>query len=120
MLKQIYRLGSDGIYHSEIYNVPLQYVWSPSEFSPALQSVKIEEVLDFGFIRKNEVKFFPALYHISGNFRGFVLPNESVRYSLQIVADNYVSSNYYIFEVSWNGEWSDNPNDMKKISLLLR
>lgn len=101
MLKQITRKGSDGIFHPETYIVPLQYVWSPSEFSPILQHIKKEAVLDFGRISPNE-SFTPTLYLTSGNFRGFVDKDETVRYSLEIVAENYISSKYYTYEVNWN------------------
>jgi hypothetical protein len=113
MLRQLYRLRPDREFHSETLVVPYQYVWSPAEWAPALQTVADEEVLDFGMIHEGDV-FRPTLYVVSNNFKGFVNPNDSVRFGLQVVADNYVSPRMQIFQVDWNGKWANTPEDMSK------
>jgi hypothetical protein len=113
MLRQLHRLGPDREFHPEVLVVPYQYVWSPAEWAPAFQTVADEEVLDFGRISQGGV-FQPTLYVIGSNFKGYVNPNDSVRFSLQIVADNYVSPRMQIFQVDWNGKWADTPEDMSK------
>lgn len=113
ILKQIHRRGPDGEFHPEKLVVPLQYTWSPAEWSPALQTVAKEEVLYFGRISEGD-SFIPTFYITSVNFKGLVKANESIRYSLQIVADNFVSSKLQIFEVSWNGQWGKTSEEMKK------
>ena len=47
------------------------------------------------------------------DFDGFVGPNESVRYHLQVVADDFSSSHWTPFEVSWDGTWNENLNTMQ-------
>jgi hypothetical protein len=32
----------------------------------------------------------------------------------QIVAEGYTSKRYHVFEVAWNGEWSDNLDEMSR------
>lgn len=91
----------------------LSYIWSPAEWAQALQTVAYEEVLDFGRISEGDF-FRPTVYITSANFKGFVTKDEAVRFSLQIVADNYVSSNTQVFQVSWNGNWDNNANEMAK------
>ncbi len=113
MLRQLYRKRPDGEFHPEPLMVPYQYVWSPSEWAPTLQTVADEEVLDFGMISEGRA-FQPTLYVIGGNFKGFVNRNDSVRFSLQIVADNYVSPKMQVFQVDWNGEWASAPKEMSK------
>lgn len=113
ILRQLHRLGPDRKYHPEALIVPLQYVWSPAEWAPALHTFTDEAVLDFGCISKGDI-FRPTLYITSANFKGFVSQNESVRFSLQIVADNFVSPKFQIFEVSWNGKWADTAEEMSK------
>ncbi len=113
MLRQLHRMGPDREFHAEPLMVPYQYIWSPSEWAPALQTVADEEVFDFGMISEGR-PFQPTLYVIGGNFKGFVKRNDSVRFSLQIVADNYVSPKMQVFQVDWNGEWANNPEEMFK------
>lgn len=48
------------------------------------------------------------------DFPGLVRKGESVRYSLEIEADNFSSAVPYVFEVSWDGEWYDDSEAMAK------
>ena len=56
--------------------------------------------------------FCSITVNFQNNFRSFVGKNEAVRYCLEIVSDNFFSKELEIFEVAWNGEWSDNPEEM--------
>jgi hypothetical protein len=114
LLRQLHRRGPDGEFHIIPLVVPLQFVWSPAEWAPTLQTVADNEILDLGAITELSGKFEPKCYVTSANFQGFVGPNEAVRYSLSIVADNYVSPKVQVFEVAWNGKWSENLDDMEK------
>jgi hypothetical protein len=113
MLRQLYRRGPDREFHPVALAVPYQYTWSPSETAPALQTVADEEVFDFGIIHESDV-FRPTLYVVVSNFKGNVNPNDSVRFGLQIVADNYVSPRMQIFQVDWDGKWADTPEEMSE------
>jgi len=58
--------------------------------------------------------FTPNLYVRPNNFNGYVGRNESVKYYLEVVADNFASDAYQVFEVAWDGVWTDNTADMMK------
>lgn len=114
ILKQIFKKGPDDGFHPVPYVVPLQFTWSPAEFTPPVITINKDQVLDLGCIVEDENFFRPTLYSYSNNFQGFVKANESLRYYLEIVSDNFVSKEPKIIEVSWNGQWSDNLDDMKQ------
>lgn len=63
--------------------------------------------------------FKPVLYFRPNNFLGDVSANEAVRYSLEVIADGYNSTRYQVFEVAWDGTWTDNLDDMSR-SLTIR
>jgi hypothetical protein len=100
ILRELHRRGPDGLFHVVRMVVPRQYMWAPSEWSPALQTVSDSEILDFGRIISGSDRFEPLLYTISSDFEGFVKANEAVRYSLQAIADNARPSPLLFFD-SW-------------------
>jgi GH25 family lysozyme M1 (1,4-beta-N-acetylmuramidase) len=70
-------------------------------------------VFDFGSVIEKSQHFIPSLYTVPYEFRGRVGPNEAARYTLQVIADNFVSQNF-VYEVAWNGQWSDNLDNMQQ------
>ena len=118
MLVGLHRKGPDGNFHAVSLIVPQQFCWSPSEFSPILNTVVHSNVVDLGFIDEAANRFSPALYYYSNNFSGFVGPDECVRYSIQIEAENYGISRIYVYEVSWNGRWSSNLDEMNQYLII--
>lgn len=109
LLMAIYkREPDDSQFHRVNFNVPSQFFWAPFEITPPQITLAKEQILDFGKIEKTENKFKPCLYLIPNNFQGYVEAKSAIRYALNIVADNYNSDKYQVFEVSWNGQWSDN------------
>lgn len=92
--------------------VPLTFVWAPSEITPPYITLRRENVLDFGIVVEGENHFRPILLSYTNNFQGFVGANEVVRFGLEIVSDNFASSRLQVFEVTWNGQWSDNLDEM--------
>lgn len=114
LLKAISKRGPDGEYHPLAMSVPLQFVWSPSEVTPPVITIEDEHVFDFGSISEVGTKFVPSLYSTSNNFLGFVEKNESIRYSLQIVSDGFISDGYQVFEVSWDGNWDGDKEKMQQ------
>ncbi len=115
LLKQISRRGPDGEFRRLPFYVPRQFMWGPSESTSTVIDLSDEQLLDFGFINEGEgQKFQPTLYSIPNLFEGYVGPNESVRYSLEIVADGFKGKEYRVFEVAWNGKWTDNLDEMAK------
>ncbi len=94
--------------------VPAQFVWAPAELFPLLINITNEQIIDFGRVAENSNQFEPVLYSYANNFPGYVGPNEAARYLLEIVADGYHSVSPQVFEVGWNGTWSDNLDQMSR------
>ena len=119
VLKGIHRKGPDGDFHPYPLVVPIQYVWSPAEWASIHQNISQDAILDFGYVTEGGNLFIPSLYVMPNNFMGLIGPKMSVRYTLQIVADNYTANNKYTYEVSWDGNFSDNPDIMAR-SLIIK
>lgn len=114
MLRALERRGTDGQYHPERLSVPLQFVWAPAGFTPVSPTIVDEQVLDLGFVVENGQNFTPAFYVTTVDFKGYVSANDSVRYHLQVISDDFASKKFIVIEVSWNGNWSDNLDKMEK------
>jgi len=112
LLCSIYRRGPDQELMNVPMSVPLQFVWSPAPLTPSIISFSKEGFIDFGRLKENDTRFEPILYWYPNNFQGYVQKNESVRYCLEIVADGYTSEQYQVFEVAWNGKWTNNLDEM--------
>jgi hypothetical protein len=67
-----------------------------------------------GFLGDSGSRFEPAF--IGGlvplNFREYVAPGETVRYGVEVVADNLFSNELHHFDVSWDGKWVDDDSQM--------
>jgi hypothetical protein len=114
LLKKLWRRVPNGTYQEVELTVPLTFVWSPAEITPPYITLVKDHVLDFGVIDERTPIFRPVLLSYTNNFQGFIQANQAVRYGLEIVSDNYVSKKLQIFEVAWNGEWSDNLDSMEQ------
>lgn len=119
LLKAIYRRGPDNQFSPLSVPVPPQFVWAPAEFTPTVITITREHIIDFGALAEGSDSFRPVLYFYPNDFQGFVHANEAVRYSLEILADGYASARYQVFEVAWDGNWTDNLDDMSR-SLTIR
>ena len=114
ILRAVHRRVPNGAFYREPLTVPLQYQWPPGLYGVSeMQNIKQDAVLDFGRIAEGGEKFEPALRGESSNFNVFSKENEVVRYSLQIVADNFTAQKFQVFEVEWNG-YSANVEDMRQ------
>ena len=98
ILRAVHRRVPIGAFYQEPLTVPLQYQWPPGLYSVCdVQNIKQDAVLDFGRIVEKGVKFEPALRGESNNFNVFAKEKKVVRYSLQIVADNFTSQKFQVF-----------------------
>ena len=114
LLREMSRRGPNGVFQPIPMPVPLQFIWTPPDTTPSLVTIHRDQMLDFGFIRQaQQLRWEPRLYWQPGNFAGFVGHNEAVKYSLQIVADAYVSEKYQVFQVSFDGLWNPVAAQMK-------
>jgi hypothetical protein len=101
------RLPSQQFRETELA-VPPQFVWAPSEITPAAVTLSTEHTLDFGRVAEGESQFLPVLYIYPNDFQGSVSAGEAVRYVLEVEADGFVAKRLQVFEVAWDGQWSDN------------
>lgn len=115
ILKRITRIDNGQIIEIP-WTVPRFFQFAPSE----LYKMKIDcdftkdIVIDFGRVcKKYDNYFIPSLLSIPTNARITVEKNETVRYYLEVIAKNFISNKVYVYEVFWNGEWSDDPEIMK-------
>jgi hypothetical protein len=106
-LKKILRKGPNGDFLDERLIVPLTFKWGPSEITPLYVNLRKEQVLDFGIAIQGEDHFRPVLHSYTNNFKGLVRKGEVFRFGLEIVSDNFVSPKLQVFEVAWNGQWSE-------------
>ncbi|HUO44036.1 MAG TPA: hypothetical protein VMT94_03875 [Burkholderiales bacterium] len=113
LLKGLSRRGPDGRFRAVSMAVPVQFVWAPAEVTPQQITIAKEQVLDFGRIGEQDVKFTPILYTYPNNFQGFVEKDQAVRYYLEIEASNFVSPKPRVFEVAWDGKWEFEPEKME-------
>jgi len=114
LLRSMYRRGPNQQFAPIPLSVPPQFVWAPAGITPPVITLSKEQVMDFGRLVENESCFKPVLYSYANNFQGFIQANEAVRYCLEIIADGYTSKRYHVFEVAWNGKWSDNLDQMSQ------
>lgn len=119
VLKAVHKRGPDGHFHQLALAIPLLYVWAPAEFTPPVITIEDEAPLDFGSLPEAGSRFAPRFYGTPNNFEGTVAKDEVLRYSLQVVADGFVSKQYQVFEVAWNGNWDADREKMSR-NLVIR
>jgi hypothetical protein len=119
LLRAIHRRGPNHQFGQIPLPVPPQYVWAPAGFTPAVTEITKDQILDFGSLIEGETLFKPVLYFYPNDFQGFIEAHEAVRYSLEIIAQGYTAKRYQVFEVAWDGTWSDNLDQMSQ-SLTIR
>ena len=118
LLKKIWRKVTNGVFQEVSLTVPLTFVWAPSEITPPYINLRKEHVLDFGIVIEGQDHYRPVLLSYTNNFQGFVRFGEIVRFGLEIVSDNFVSPYLQVFEVAWNGQWSDDLDVMAQNLLI--
>jgi len=99
--------------------VPAQFVWAPAQLTPSAITLSKEQIFDFGKLTDGSAYFEPVLYFYANDFRGRVKSQAAIRYVLEIVADGFVASKCQVFEVAWDGKWSENLDEMAQ-SLTIR
>ncbi len=115
-LRKIEKKKPDGKIEDIPLNVPHQFKWAISDNASRFIDIHkcLEWSIDFGYIFCDSKKFVPRFFWTGFNFKGCLEEGETIRYYLQIVADNYYSKEWHQFEVYWNGVWTDNLGDMKE------
>jgi len=112
LLVGILKKKADGNFYRANVFVPQQLTWAPAESHPMFPMISKEDTADFGFLV--EKKFRICTYGTPNNFEGHISANSTMRVELEIVADNFISRKYDVFEISWDGVWTDNLGEMEK------
>lgn len=112
LLKGIYKELPSGQFQNLPFNTNPSFIWTPAEITPQAINLVKEHAFDFGFLAENSSEFSPVLNVFPNNFQGFVGVGQKVRFSLQPSADNFLTEKYQVFEVAWNGQWTDNLENM--------
>lgn len=99
--------------------IPHQFVWAPAQLTPSTVTLSKEGIVDFGRLIEGAESFEPVLYFYANDFGGRVKKGGAIRYVLEAVADGFVASHQQIFEVAWDGNWSENLDEMAR-SLTIR
>jgi hypothetical protein len=111
-LKKIQKLNANGLFENIPMSVPPRYIWTPSETSPESADIMMEKIIDFGYIIDNGREFKPTVTPILNSFKGNLSKHETYRYFIEIVAKNYHPKKYTGVEVSWDGIWPEDLNEM--------
>ncbi len=107
--------GSDFV--REPVPIPLQFTWSPSEIPPLQRDIpsRADETIDLGFVAKQDQKGFCPQFYVTPAGHDYNVPAQgTARYFVNVVADNCDARLSRVFEVSWDGQWDDNPDAMRK------
>lgn len=115
----IWRKAADGKYRSEQLLYPVLLRWTPAELGRVLVSVRTSDVCDLGSLVENEARFEIAALVRPNNFRGSVAGNESIVVGIEAIGKNVTSKPYFV-EISWDGVWSPNINEMAAQHLVVR
>jgi hypothetical protein len=108
LLTEVHLRLPNGQFQKISLNSYPSFRWTPAEITGITIDISHEQIFDFGRIIENGDRFEPILSIYPNNFNGFVSSNNVVRYTLKIVAEGYVSKKSQVFEVAWNGNWSEN------------
>ncbi len=114
LLKEIRIELPNGQFKSLALNSNPSFKWTPAESTPQAINLVKEHAFDFGSLAQGSTTFNPEINIIPNNFQGYLSAGQKVRYSLQPTADNYLSENYQVFEVAWNGHWSNDLDVMSR------
>lgn len=94
--------------------IPVQLTWVFPSFHELLPNIRTDDICDLGFLDEDGQRFKLSLYVYPNNFRGFISANEAMRVKLIASADNFTSKSPYVLEISWDGKWSSNLDEMRK------
>jgi hypothetical protein len=95
---------------------PLQLPWTPMEPGELERTVVQQSICDFGLLEEkgNARSFLLAVPLVPTNFRGHVGRDGCVRYEVVATGQNVFSLQPTVFEVSWDGQWTENQEEMKR------
>jgi hypothetical protein len=114
MLTAIHTKAADGNFVPDRLVHALQLTWAHPEFHEISPTLSDRDIADFGFLDEGASEFTPSLYVRPLDFPGLVAANQSKRFTIVATADNYNSPKPLIIEVSWNGKWIKDTEELMK------
>ena len=107
------------VQHSLVY--PLRLDWTPREPGEVERTVVHDETCDLGFLDEHGANpaFRLAILLMPNDFQGNVARDECVRFEVVATGHNVFSLRPKVFEVSWDGRWTENQEQMK-LHLVIR
>ncbi|TSA52523.1 MAG: hypothetical protein D4R45_06930 [Planctomycetaceae bacterium] len=117
VIKNIYRPKADGIMCISPLAGRIQLAWQYQGSNPQFQTIGSESSCDLGYLRQNEEFKLSTLYQ-SISFNGTVKAGEKIIVEFLALSDE-TESNVLKIEISWDGSWSDDSEEMAN-HLVLR
>jgi len=118
LLTGIEKRRPNGTFSPEPLMIPLQLAWAFSlrfpQFHELLPTIGTARICDLGFLDEGAERFTLSPYVVPNNFRGYVSAGESMRVSLVASGDNYESRSPLCLEISWDGKWSSDSDEMQR------
>lgn len=114
LLHGLTRRTPSGHFVREPLVYPLQFIWTPMEPGEVERTLVDTSTCDFGFVGQFDLIFRPALLVVPNNFRGLVEKDGCVRYEIAATGQNVLSSMPIVLEVSWDGHWTENQEEMQR------
>jgi hypothetical protein len=99
---------------------PLQLVWTPKSLGETERTIVDESTCDFGFLGETDNCFWIAALVAPNNFNGVVERNACVRFKLVATGVNILSRFPTILQVSWDGVWTGNQEEMQRHLIIER
>ncbi len=112
LLTNILQRAADGSWVDRSLSRPLQLTWQFPEIHARYPVIGPDKVSDLGRIAKGR-RFGLTPYVIPHDFRGLVGPHQCIRVKVIAAADNGTSEPALI-EITWNGNWSDEAEEMHR------
>jgi hypothetical protein len=113
-LKRLWKVLPGGTLAELEVPYPLTLSWPPSEFTHMSMTIRRDHLVDFGFLEENGSCFIIGARAYPISFNDHLRARATMRYGLEVVSDHFVSPHLQIFEVSWDGQWNDDPDEMLK------
>ena len=114
MIRGIWRKAADGTFKAETLAAEIPLTWAFPQFSPINPPIRDSRICDLGFLAQDAAHYQPSLYFYPNNFTGNVGKNDSVRFGIGITAENFTSKVLFVVEVSWDGTWSTDLDQMER------
>ncbi|MGE3473842.1 MAG: hypothetical protein AB7O28_26110 [Vicinamibacterales bacterium] len=108
----------DGTYYPEPVVAPLQLTWAFPQFHELFPTVVTSDTCDFGHLDEDAARFTLATYVTPNNFRGHVEAGQAMQVHLIASAHNVDRTKPLVLEVSWDGQWSSDMEEMKRLLVI--